>query len=294
MAKITGVGHYVPEKIVFNHEVSFDSAWVELNTGIKQRRIIGEGQTTASMAVVAGMKAVESARLKDIDVVIVATATPDMIAPSTACIVKNRLNLSGAAFDINAVCSGFLYGMILGHSLINSGAKNVLIIGADIFSILTDWDRRDCVFFGDGAGAVVLSSGEGVKSMFMGADLSENTFTCEHGKKFVMNSKGVYNAALRLIPEAINIVIQCAGMTIDEIDYMVPHQPSIRILNDVADKIGLPRSKVLMNMDRYANTSAGTIPILLSESWIRFRPGDKILFAAIGAGWTYGAIIYEV
>jgi 3-oxoacyl-[acyl-carrier-protein] synthase-3 len=293
MAKIIGVGHYVPEKVILNEDISSNPAWVAENTGIKERRIVQMGQTSSSLAVVAGSKALEMAGIKDVDVVIVATATPDMIAPSTACMVRQRLNLKGAAFDINAVCSGFLYAMTLGHTLIDNGAESILIIGVDTFSKITDWNRRDNIFFGDGAGAVVMGKVVNVQGMFIGAS-DGNAFMCEQGQKFVMHGKLVYNAALDLIPKAVKNVLRRANIGIEEIDYMVPHQPSIRILNDVADKIGLPREKVLMNMDKYANTSAGTIPILLSESWGKFKQGDKLLFAVIGSGWTYGALIYEI
>lgn len=293
MAKIIGVGHYVPEKIIRNEDISDNPEWVYDNLGIKERRVISLGQTTSSLAVVAGMKAMLSAGVNDVDVVIVATATPDMKAPSTSCMVRQRLNITGAAFDINAVCSGFLYSMILAESLIKAGAGKILVIGADTFSTITDWEKRDCVFFGDGAGAVVMTEGDNVKSGFMAA-ADGNAFMCEQNGNFIMEGRSVYKTAIHLVPIAVKEVLERAEMTIEDIDWMVPHQPSKKILLDVADEIGLDRSKLLMNMENYANTSAGTIPILLSESWGKFNKGDKLLFAAIGSGWTYGALIYEV
>jgi 3-oxoacyl-[acyl-carrier-protein] synthase-3 len=292
MSKIIGVGHYVPKTILKNESITDSPEWVEEVIGIRERRF--SITSTSDLATKAARKAMKKAGVDDVDVVILATATPDMIAPSTASIVKRNLGITGAAFDINAVCSGFLYGMILAHSLLESGAGTVLVIGADTFTEITDFKKRDCVFFGDGAGAVVMTKGNNMQSALMLADNAENGFSCEHEDTFEMNGKLVYQEAVRLVPDAINRALKAANMTIDDIDYMVPHQPSKRILHDIADKIGLPREKVLMNMDRYANTSAGPIPILLSESWKRFKKGDNILFAAIGAGWTYGAIIYEI
>jgi 3-oxoacyl-[acyl-carrier-protein] synthase-3 len=173
-------------------------------------------------------------------------------------------------------------------------AENALVIGVDCFSEITDWSDRNCVFFGDGAGAVVLTKGNNILSALITGDSNNNGFICANEDSFMMDGKKVYENALRLVPQAVEQVLFKAGLTISDIDYMVPHQPSKKLLHAIADKIELPREKVLMNMDRYANTSAGTIPILLHESWSKFKEGDKILMAAIGSGWTYGALIYEV
>lgn len=287
MSRITGTGFYVPANVVTNDQISDSNLWIVNNTGIKERRISSK---TSSFL---GTKAAE--KLGDCDVLIVATATPDKKAPSTASIIKKELGLTGAAFDINAVCAGFIYALALGDSLIERGADKVMIIGVDTFSFITDWKRRDCIFFGDGAGAVMLEKGNGFKSFFIGSDSKDTEgFFCDHNRKFHMEGRKVYSTALRLIPAAVRDVLQRADMTINDIDYMVPHQPSKRILIDVAKEIGIPEERVLMNMDKYANTSAGTIPILLAENWNKFKEGDNLLFAAIGSGWTYGAAIYEV
>jgi 3-oxoacyl-[acyl-carrier-protein] synthase III len=295
--KIIGVGHYVPRKIITNSDleckVRTSDEWIVSNTGIAERRVV-EQERTSDLAAQAGLRAILDSGLekKQIRLVIVATATPDKLAPSTACIVKDRLELkNAAAFDINAVCSGFIYGLRIAQ-----GFDNVLLIGADVFSWITNWERRDCVFFGDGAGAVVLKRKRGGITAIEIASESEDgdAFLCDHGSTFIMDTKKVYQNAITLMPKIINRVLEKAKMSISDIDWMVPHQPSIRVLFEVADRIGIKRSKVLMNMNKYANTSAGTIPILLSELWSKFKPGEKILFAAIGSGWTYGAAIYEV
>jgi len=293
MAKIIGLGHYVPDRYIANREISDNPIWVEETLGIRERHVITYGESTSGLATVAGMKAMENAGIDKVDVIIVATSTPDKVAPSTASLVMKRLNQQCASFDINAVCSGFLFALALGDSLINSGADHVLVIGVDTYSTITDWESRDCIFFGDGAGAVVLTHGNNVKSVYItGAE--GNAFVCEHNGKFRMKGSDVYDAALDLIPKAIDYVLKDCKLNISDIDYFTPHQPSTRILYGIADKIGLPRYKVLMNLDKYANTSAGTIPILLSEKWPLFQVKDKLLIAAIGAGWAYGAIIYEV
>lgn len=302
-SKIIGVGHSVPQRVLKNKELEHTGTtdeWIVKNTGIKQRRICKD-ENSSYLGGLAGYEALLSAGVKphDIDMLIVATATPDKLSPSTACIIKDNLNLKNAvAFDISAVCSGFLFGMSVADRYICSDAyKNVLVIGVDVFSTITDWGNRDCVFFGDGAGAVVMSKSkfEGFKGFSLYSDSQDRVgFYCDHGKKFTMNTKSVYNTAVRVLPIAINGVLEKCGMSIDDIDYLIPHQPSIRILRDVADIVNIPIEKVLMNMDKYGNTVAATIPILLSETWDKLKKDDIVLFAAIGSGWTYGASIYRV
>ena len=304
-AKIVGTGMYVPPKVVTNKEienfVNTTNEWIVKNTGIKERRIVSKGETSSHLGGFAALQAIESSGLNknDIDMLIVATTTADKLSPSTACIIKDNLQLTNTiAFDISAVCSGFLFGMSVAEQYILSGTyKNILVVGVDVFSTITDWNRRDCVFFGDGAGAALIS---GSKEMgFHGFTLYSDSidrigFNCERNERFIMNTHSVYNTATRVLPIAINGVLNKVGMTINDIDYVIPHQPSVKILTDVAKILNIPIEKVMMNMDKYANTVAGTIPILLHESWNKFKRGDKILFAAIGSGWTYGASIYEV
>jgi 3-oxoacyl-[acyl-carrier-protein] synthase-3 len=321
--KILGTGSYVPEMVYTNEYLeSFlptNSRWIYENLGIKERRIASDKQSTSDLAVEAGLKAIADTGLSvdHIDLIIVATATPDRKAPSTAAIVQNKMKASNAAaFDINAVCSGFLYAMSIATQYIASGVyNNILVIGADTFSRITDWSRRDAVFFGDGAGAVVLSSAnitEGFLAYRIYTDTSNNMFgfTIPGGgseititrdnindgfQYFQMNSKSVFESATKVLPRAINQVLFDTGLTIGDIDLMIPHQPSIRILQRTAEIIGLPFEKVMHNMDKYANTSGGTIPILLDEvnKSGKLTKGNIVLFAAIGSGWTYGASIIK-
>lgn len=319
--KISGTGSYVPDKIVTNEYletiVETNSKWVFDNVGILERRIADDNQATSDLAVIAGQRALDDAGLKneDIDLIIVATATPDRKAPSTAAFVQHKLNAcNAAAFDLNAVCSGFLYGMSVATQYIASGVyNNVLVIGADTFSKITDWSRRDAVFFGDGAGAAVVTSAnvtEGFLAYRLYMDTSNEMlgFTIPGGgseiplteenmdeQYFQMNGKSVFASATKALPKAINQVLEDTGLVIDDIDIMIPHQPSIRILQKTAEIIGLPFEKVMTNMDKYANTSGGTIPILLDElnKKGKLKKGDIVLFAAVGSGWTFGASIIK-
>jgi len=319
--KIIGTGSYLPETIYTNEYlesiIPTSAKWIFENVGIKERHIASADQATSDLATIAGQRAIEKAGLNnsDIDLIIVATATPDRKAPSTAAFVQHKLNaFNAAAFDINAVCSGFLFGMSVASQYIASGIyNNVLVIGADTFSKITDWNRRDAIFFGDGAGAAVVStanSTEGFLAYRLYTDTSKEMlgFTIPGGgseipittvnidqQYFQMNGKTVFNTAITALPKAINQVIEDTGLSIGDIDIMIPHQPSIRILQKTAEIIGLPFSKVMTNMDKYANTTGGTIPILLDEviQSGRLKKGNIVLFAAVGSGWTYGASIIK-
>ncbi len=316
--RIIGTGSFAPETVYTNEfleSISPTSAqWVLENLGIRERRVAAEGQTTSDLAAQAALKAIEGAGLTpdDIDLIIVATATPDRLAPSTAAIVQDKIKAyNSVAFDLAAVCSGFLFSMSTAAQFIATGIyNNALVIGADTFSKIIDWSRRDCVFFGDGAGAAVLThtdsdsgflafrlytDGRGKWNFTIPGGGSEYPLSHENvdaGQRyFQMVGKAVYETGVKVLPKSINQVLHDTGLTINDVDYMIPHQPSIRILKDTADIIGLPFEKVLTNMDRYANTSGGTIPILLDEANQagKLKPGNLILFAAVGAGWTYGA-----
>ena len=321
--KIIGTGSYVPSIVYTNKYLetlcSTNDAWIQEKLGIKERRIAKNDELTSDMATQAGVRAVEDAGLKvmDIDLIIVATATPDRKAPATATIVQYKMQANNAAaFDISAVCSGFLYAMSIGSQYIASGVyKNVLVIGADKFSSIIDWTRRDAVFFGDGAGAVVLSVAdvsEGFLAYRIFTDTRENHFgftvpaggsempitnsVMEQGLQyFQMDGKAVFKSAVEVLPKAIKHVLADTGLTIEDIDLMIPHQPSIKILTKTAEILGLPFEKVMHNMERYANTSGATIPLLLDETKKagKIKKGNNILFAAVGAGWTYGAAIIK-
>jgi len=321
-AKIIGTGSYVPDTIYTNKYmetlVDTNADWIYNTLGIKERRIANVDETTSDLAWKAGKLAIEDAELntEDIDLIIVATATPDRLAPSTACFVQDKLKAYHAvAFDLAAVCSGFLFSMSVASQFIASGVyNNVLVIGADTFSKITDWTRRDAVFFGDGAGAAVIShanvnegflacrlysDGRGKYNFTVPAGGSELPSSADTVEKelhyFQMNGKAVYDTGTLVLPKAINQVLADTGLSINDIDFMVPHQPSIVILKKTAEIIGLPFEKVMTNMDRYANTSGGTIPILLDElkKSKRLKNGHIILFAAVGSGWTYGASIIK-
>ncbi len=319
-AYIKGTGSYAPKNIVKNdHFESIGSSdkWIYENLGIKERRI-STGETTSDLAYKAALVALADAGLSptDIDLIILATATPDRLAPSCACFVQEKLKATNAvAFDISAVCSGALFATSTGVQYIKTGMyKNVLIIGADTFSNITDWSRRDAVFFGDGAGALVLSSttedkgfidfilrtdGTGKEHFTIPAGGSETPTSEDSIDKgehyFQMNGSEVYKTAIEVVPKCISEILKKNNRTIDEVKFLLPHQPSIKILQEVARRVNLPFEKVKTNMDRYANTSGGTIPIILDETLKnnKFKNGDLLLFAAVGAGWTWGTALYK-
>lgn len=320
--RIIGTGSYVPEKIYTNKYleslVDTNDAWIQKTLGIKERRIAADNEATSDLGWKAGYNAIVDSGLTkdDIDLIIVATSSPDRQAPSTAAIIQHKLQAYNAvAFDISAVCSGFLYGMSVASQFIASGVyENVLVIGADTFSKITDWTRRDCVFFGDGAGAAVLTAAnvnEGFIAFRLYTDGSgyEN-FTVPAGGSeipsseksirdrlhyFKMDGKAVFETGTKVLPIAINQVLNDTGLKIEDIDLLIPHQPSIGILKETARKINLPFEKVMTNMDKYANTSGATIPLILDEvnKAGKIKYGSNILFAAVGSGWTYGASIIK-
>lgn len=319
-AYIKGTGSYAPKNVVKNdffESVGSSDKWIYENLGIKERRI-STGETTSDLAYQAGLIAIQDAGLQveDIDLIIIATATPDRLAPSCACFVQEKLKASNAvAFDISAVCSGALFATATAVQYIKSGMyKNVLVIGADTFSTITDWNRRDAVFFGDGAGALVLShttQDKGFQDFILKTDgTGKEHFTIPAGGSqkptsidtlssgehyFKMNGSQVYKTAIDVVPKCIDEILSKNNCSIDQIKYLLPHQPSIRILQEVARRVGLPFEKVKTNMDRYANTSGGTIPIILDETLKEntFKTGDLLLFAAVGAGWTWGTALYK-
>ncbi len=318
---IRGTGSYLPETVVPNahfEKIGSSDEWIFSKLGIKERRIVANGQTTSDLAAEAGRRAIENAGLttNDIDLILVATATPDRPAPSCACFVQEKLQArKTVAFDVAAVCSGALFTISVGVQYIRSGMyQNVLVIGADTFSNITDWERRDAVFFGDGAGALVLSAtdedkgfvdfvlhsdGKGKEGFSIPAGGSEMPASAETVANklhtFRMDGKAVYDTAIQVVPECIEEILSMNSLTVDQVDYLIPHQPSIRILQEVAKRVGMPFEKVKTNMDKYANTSGGTIPILLDEVHRAgtFSAGDLLLFAAVGAGWTWGTALYK-
>lgn len=321
--RIAGTGSFAPSTIVTNHDIAktVDTThdWVVKNLGIHERRIAQPHEKTSDLAYEAGKNALEMAGLKpeQVDLIIVATATPDRLAPSTACIVQEKLGAFNAvAFDISAVCSGFLYAMSIGSQFIASGVYDrVLVIGADTMSKFTNWKDRSCVFFGDGAGAAVLTHTGNHQDGFLAFRLYADgrgkfNFTIPGGGSenpasdktiggnmhyFQMEGRAVYETGTKVLPKAINQVLNDTGLSIDDIDYLIPHQPSINILKKTAELIGLPFEKVMTNMDRHANTTGGTVPLLLDQvnRSGKLTPGKHVLFAAVGSGWTWGAAIIK-
>ena len=319
-AYIKGTGSYVPDNIVKNdffEAVGSSDQWIYNTLGIKERRIV-KAETTSDLAYQAALKAIKDANLSvdAIELIVLATATPDRLAPSCACFVQEKLGaLNAVAFDISAVCSGALFATSIANQFIKTGMyKNALVIGADTFSNITDWGRRDSVFFGDGAGAIVISrttenkgfiefqmfsDGRGKEHFTIPAGGSEIPISHQTLKDklhyFQMNGKAVFDTASKVVPETIKSILKNNNLHIDDIKYLLPHQPSIGILKKIAKEIEMPFEKVKTNMDRYANTSGGTIPILLDEvnKNNQFQKGDNLLFAAVGAGWTWGSALYK-
>lgn len=307
--RIIGTGSYAPERIVTNLDlekcVDTTSDWIYDYLGIRERRIVDGKEMTSDLATEAARRAIENAgiNLDEIDLIIVATATPDRRAPSTACIVQHKLGVTNRcpAFDVSAVCSGFLFAMTTASQFVATGTyRTVLVIGADSFSTITDWSRRDCVFFGDGAGAAVLQSTDETEAHFSSMIFADggghDCFTVyPQDQHFTMDGRAVFETGTSVLPQAIRDVIAANGVALDDVAAIVPHQPSIRMLRVMADDLGIPFDRVRTNMSRYANTSAGTIPILLDEV-ARERTlvtGDWVVFAAVGAGWTWGAALYR-
>ncbi len=307
--RIAGTGSYCPSRIVTNDELALsaptNAQWVVDNLGIRERRVAAEGERSSDLATEAGLRAIADAGIgrNDVDLIIVATATPDRKAPSTACIVQNKLGISNKspAFDIAAVCSGFLYGMTVASHFVQSGThRNVLLIGADTFSKITDWSRRDCVFFGDGAGAALLQRTDYERALFSSslyADGSgQDNFTVYPGDHtFSMDAHAVYTLGTVVLPAAIAEVTAANGLSLSDVAAIIPHQPSMRLLRRTGEVLGLPFERIKTNMERYANTSSGTIPILLDEVNRngQLAKDDLIAFAAVGSGWTWGAALYR-
>ncbi|MCD6517699.1 MAG: ketoacyl-ACP synthase III [Candidatus Aminicenantes bacterium] len=321
--KITGTGMYVPEKVLTNKDlekmVDTSDEWITTRSGIKERHITAPDETTADMAVIAGKRAVEDAGLtvKDIDLILVATSTPDTIFPSTATWVQKGLNADYApAFDLSAGCTGFLYGMIVSEGLLLSGsAARVLLIGTECLSKITNWkDRNTCVLFGDGAAAAVLEkSGDesGMLSSYWKADgnLGELLIlpgggvlnpashkTVDEGLHYLrMKGNEVFKHAVKRMGEAALMALKKAGIKREDIDYLIPHQANIRIIQATGRRLKLPEEKVFSNIHKYGNMSVATIPIGLHElkEEGKLKKGADIVMVAFGAGFTWAAVVYK-
>lgn len=320
-AKIAGVGKYVPPKVLTNFDlekiVDTSDEWIVTRTGIKERHIAAEGESTSTMAAKAAEEAIKRAGIskEDIEMIIVATFTPDMIMPSTACIVQDILKIpSPGAIDVEAACSGFLYALSMANAYVVSGMyKNVLVIGAETISRFVDWsDRSTCVLFGDGAGAVVVSrANENETSEFIGFKLlGDGSFkdmlcvegggalrpasisTVENKQHYLkMNGNSTFKVAVRTMADMLESILKEHNISIDQVKYLIPHQANIRIISAVAERLNLPMERVIVNIEKYANTSAATIPIALEEAVMdgRIKRGDLVAMVAFGGGFTSAA-----
>jgi 3-oxoacyl-[acyl-carrier-protein] synthase III len=310
---IRSVGAYLPARILTNDElaktVDTSDEWIQQRTGIRQRHVAAEGELTSDLAAAAGRKAMENAGLEiaDIDLIVVATTTPDLTFPATATIVQQKLAMHhGYAFDIQAVCSGFVYAVATADSFIKNGmAKRALVIGAETATRLLDWtDRTTCVLFGDGAGAAVVelgkpgedrgilhsalrSDGHHWNKLYVDGGVS-STQSIGHVR---MEGREVFKHAVGMITDVVYEVLEKSGYTIDDLDWFVPHQANKRIIDGAGQKLGLPPEKVVITVDRHANTSAASVPLALhtAVSDGRIKRGDLVMIEAMGGGFTWGA-----
>jgi 3-oxoacyl-[acyl-carrier-protein] synthase-3 len=316
---IIATGSYVPEKVITNHDlekiVDTSDEWIVTRTGIRERRIADKDTATSDLATIAAQRALESARLtaQDIDMIIVATVTPDMHFPSTACLVQKNIGaVNASAFDLEAACSGFLYGIVVANQFIATGLyRNVMVIGAECLSKFINWkDRNTCVLFGDGAGAVIVSrveEGYGFLSQILGADgTGASLLTLEAGGSrrpasfetvekqlhyIHMEGSEVFKFAVRIMASMAEEAVKRAGLTKEEVDFLIPHQANIRIIEAARKRLELPEDKVYVNLDRYGNMSAASIPVALDEA-VRLglvKKGDNIVMVGFGGGLTWAA-----
>jgi len=322
-SKITGTGHYTPQRVLTNFDlekiVDTTDEWIVTRSGIRERRIAAPEEATSDLVFPAAQAALQSAGLtpKDLDGIIVATVSGDMVFPATSCLIQDRLGAAkAAAFDINAACCGFIYAVNTAHALISSQRMNkVLVVGVEVLSKLTNWsDRATCVLFGDGAGAAILEPsepGEGILGTYVRTDGSladllyipaggtryaASPESIKRGDHFIkMKGDGVFKYAVRAMEDATRHVLGEAGLTLEDVDILIPHQANIRIIDAVQERLGVPADKVVVNLDRYGNTSSASIPIALDESTRsgRVKKGDLVLLVAFGGGLTWGAVLFR-
>lgn len=319
-ARIIGTGSYTPVKVLTNADlermVATSDEWIRERTGIRERRIAGDGEACSDLAVQAGKRALEAAKLSaaDLDMVLVATCTGDYPLPSTACLVQHLLGATkAAACDLSAACCGFVYALSVADAYVKAGMRHVLVIGSEVMSAITDWtDRNTCVLFGDGAGAAVVSVGDegdnrGILSTHLRSDghlnemiavpgggsrnpPSEKT-VAERAQCIKMKGNETFKVAVRTLEEIARETLAANQLRIDDVDLYVPHQANARILTAVMERLGLPPEKVIVNLDRYGNTSAASIPIALDEAVRtgRIRDGSLVMLGAFGAGLTWAS-----
>jgi 3-oxoacyl-[acyl-carrier-protein] synthase-3 len=318
-AKIIGTGSYAPKKVVTNHDLAkvldTNDEWITERTGIKQRHIADKSETTSDLGYEASIRALKAAKLspQELDLIIVATMSPDMVMPSTGCVLQEKLGAkNAAAFDMFAACSGFIYGLSIANAFIKSGIyKNILVVGAEVLSRFVDWeDRTTCVLFGDGAGAVVLqrfSGKRGILSTHMHSDGSlanilalpaggathPPTHDTIHKRMHYITMKGneVFKSAVRALGEVAQEALDFNKIKHEELDFLIPHQANLRIIQAMAQRLKMPMEKVVLTLPKYGNTSAASIPMAMDEAVRdgRIKENDLVLLEAFGGGLTWGA-----
>lgn len=313
-SRIVGTGSYLPARVMTNAEfaarLETSDEWIRERTGIVQRHIAEKSQASSDLALEASQKALQAAGVKaeELDLIIVATSTPDYVFPSTACLLQAKLGVKGsAAFDVQAVCSGFVYGLATADAFIKSGRnKKALVVGAEVFSRILDWnDRGTCVLFGDGAGAVVLvaDTKPGIHASVLRADGSHSGMLSVPGNVcggaivgspfLQMNGQAVFKFAVKVLEESARETVAAADMQLSDIDWLIPHQANVRILDATARKLGLPHEKLVITVDHHGNTSAASVPLALDE-FVRagkIRKGHRLLLQGVGGGFTWGSSV---
>ena len=315
-SRITGTGGYLPHKVLTNRDleslVDTSDDWIVSRTGIRQRHIAADDEFTSDLALHACRNALAAAGRKpeDVDLIIVGTSTPDMVFPSSACLLQAKLGVKqGAAFDVQAVCSGFVYALGTADLFIRAGRHRcALVVGAEVFSRILDWkDRGTCVLFGDGAGAVVLeaSPSPGILSSHLHADGAYASILNTPGQvcsgaiqgdpTLKMDGGAVFKLAVRVLEESAREALEANGLGMADLDVYIPHQANVRIISHVAKKLGLPESKCIVTVDRHANTSAASVPLALDVAVRdgRVRPGHLVLLQGVGGGFTWGSVLLK-
>jgi 3-oxoacyl-[acyl-carrier-protein] synthase-3 len=313
-SRIVGTGSYLPEKILTNRDleqmVDTSDEWIYTRTGIRQRHVAAEQENSSDLALEASRRALDAAGLEpgEIDLIIVATTTADMVFPSTACILQAKLGIRNCpAFDLQAVCSGFVYALATADQLMKSGQyRNALVVGSEVYSRILDWkDRATCVLFGDGAGAVVITKSDtpGILASRLHADgkyahilsvpgsVSRGAIS---GRPLLqMEGNAVFKFAVKVLNDVAHETLAAAGLDKSQIDWLVPHQANIRIIQSTAKKLGLSMERVIATVERHANTSAASVPLALDEAVRdgRIRPGHNVLLEGVGGGFTWGAVL---
>jgi 3-oxoacyl-[acyl-carrier-protein] synthase-3 len=300
-AVITGWGIAVPDKIVTNEDLSAtldtSDAWITERTGIKQRHI---GGTTSELAITAGRQALERAgrRAEEIDLLVLATTTPDAVVPGTSATVQHGLGTGGGAFDLNAACSGFVYALVAAHGMALAGSRRILVIGSDTLSRITDWDDRSlAVIVGDGAGAVVLEATDGPGELLawdLGADGSlRHLLKCDTGGYLFMNGREIFRHAVRAVVDSSLAALGRAQMVPGDVDVFVPHQANARIITAARERLGIPEERCVVTIDRYGNTSSASVPLALADALETgiVKPGARVLMSGFGGGMTWASAV---